>query len=133
MVTRAGYVGRQGATAGRVRLCSSRNISPIREARAWRCLFSQGEREFGRAGVLDSTERACEASGSSSEHPEPTSVAGWFANTIFYLYSLFAALYLLLGFVRAPRWVEGGKAEAGPARSGIAQPHPARETGNHDE
>ena len=34
---------------------SSRNLSPIREARAWRCLFSQGEREFGRAGVLDST------------------------------------------------------------------------------
>ena len=30
-------------------------ISPIREARARRWLFSQGERESGRAGVLDST------------------------------------------------------------------------------
>ena len=42
--------------------------------------------------------------------PEPTSLAGWFANTVFYLSSLFAALYLLLGFVWVPRWVEGGQA-----------------------
>ena len=51
----------------RVRLgLSSAKISPIREARARRWLFSQGEHELGRAGVLDSTERACEASGTRS-------------------------------------------------------------------
>ena len=29
--------------------------------------------------------------------PEPTSVAGWFADTIFYLYSVVGVLYFLLG------------------------------------
>ena len=41
--------------------------------------------------------------------PEPTSVAGWIANTVFYLYSLCAALYLLLGYVWLPFWVENGE------------------------
>ena len=55
---------------------ASAKISPIREARAWRWLFSQGERESGRAGVLEQyraslrskrqvQKRACEASGRS--------------------------------------------------------------------
>ncbi len=34
---------------------TSPHISPMREARAWRCRRRQGARRFGRAGVLDST------------------------------------------------------------------------------
>ena len=42
--------------------------------------------------------------------PEPTSVAGWVANAIFYLYSLAVPLYLLLGCVWLPLSVERGQA-----------------------
>jgi hypothetical protein len=45
----------RGSAWGNQRVGANPKISPIHEARAWRWLFSQGERESGRAGVLDST------------------------------------------------------------------------------